>query len=68
VILCVTIAVALVLSRGQSSGVMSTLISVLVSGGSLAGLYLAWAAYSGDQRKAPNVSLSALKIFNGGGY
>ena len=57
VILCVTIAGALVLSREHPNGVTTTLILVLVGGGSLAGLYLTWAAYSGDQRKAPDISL-----------
>ena len=56
-ILCGTIAAALVLSRGRPNGITVTLISVLVGGGSLAGVYLAWAAYSRDQSKAPRISL-----------
>ena len=59
-ILCATVAGAVILSLERPSGVTTTLISVLVGGGSLTGVYLAWAAYSGDQRKAPDTSLEEL--------
>jgi GTPase SAR1 family protein len=59
-ILCGTIVAALLLSRERPGGTTTTLISVLVGGGSLAGVYLAWAAYSGDQRRSAGVSLQRL--------
>ncbi len=59
-ILGATIVAALLLSRERPGETTATLISVLVGGGSLAGVYLAWAAYSGDQRRSARVSVQRL--------
>jgi hypothetical protein len=44
-ILTITVAAALIIAHDFRLGVAATVVSALVGGGSLAGLYLAWAAY-----------------------
>jgi hypothetical protein len=47
-----SVAAALALARFYHLGVPATVVAVLVGGGSLAGLVLAWAAYRDDRRDA----------------
>jgi hypothetical protein len=60
VILAVTVALALVLSLGHPSGVTSTLVLLLVGGGTLATLYLTWVMYRDSRRDAHVTSLSEV--------
>ena len=59
-ILVVTVALAVVLSLGHPNGVTSTLVLLLVGGGTLATLYLTWVMYRDSRREVPTTGLNAL--------
>jgi len=60
VILAITVALALVLSLGHPSGLTSTLVLLLVGGGTLATLYLTWVMYRDSRRGDSAISPSTL--------
>ena len=61
VLLVVSVALALYLAHLYRLGVPQTLVTVLVGGGTLAGLYLAWATYRDSRRDAVGGESSSLK-------
>jgi hypothetical protein len=55
-----TTTAAVIIARLYRLGVAQTLVAVLVGGGTLAGLYLAWATFRADQGKGAQLSMAEV--------
>jgi hypothetical protein len=55
-----TTTAAVIVARLSHLGVAQTLVAVLVGGGTLAGLYLAWATFLADQGKSSELRLEEV--------
>ena len=55
-----TTAAAVIIGRLSHLGIAQTLVAVLVGGGTLAGLYLAWETFQADQGKGSQLSLAEV--------